>query len=83
MSESLFDAYPSCALLTSELIHPLLTSYLYYKTNYHKFFILSKKKEKVKSISPSGTRTRAFRVKAEYPSHLDQWGAYIGLGFIL
>ena len=38
---------------------------------------------KVKSISPSGTRTRAFRVKAEYPSHLDQWGAYSGLLSIL
>ena len=36
-----------------------------------------------KSDSPSGTRTRAFRVKAEYPSHLDQWGAYTSLGLIL
>ncbi len=32
-----------------------------------------------KNNSPSGTRTRAFRVKAEYPSHLDQWGAYMSL----
>lgn len=29
-----------------------------------------------KKVSPSGTRTRAFRVKAEYPSHLDQWGLF-------
>ena len=37
----------------------------------------------IKNSSPSETRTRAFRVKAEYPSHLDQWGSFIYLYAIL
>ena len=41
--------------------------------------LLSVKSVDGKNNSPSGTRTRAFRVKAEYPSHLDQWGAYMSL----